>query len=215
MSDAAGANPRVDEITELAAARGVSIEIVSRTRLDGLVSGHHQGIALESSAYPYAEAIDLGTLVAEKAAVLVLDGLVDPQNLGTLLRTAEVTGVAAVVIPTDRAASITPAVVNASAGAVEHLAIHREVNLTRWLQRAKEAGFWVMGLAGDEDADPLFEVNMSPPVIVVVGSEGTGIRRLVRETCDIVAAIPMTGRIESLNAAVAGSIALYEVVRDR
>jgi 23S rRNA (guanosine2251-2'-O)-methyltransferase len=93
--------------------------------------------------------------------------------------------------------------------------IRQEVNLTRWLQRAKDAGFWVVGLAGDEDAESLFEVSMRPPVVIVVGSEGAGLRRLVRESCDIIAAIPMVGRIESLNAAVAGSIALYEVVRDR
>jgi len=154
-------------------------------------------------------------LASNSATLLVLDGLVDPQNVGTLMRSAEVTGVSAVVIPTDRAAAITPSVVNASAGAVEHLMIRQEVNLTRWLQRAKDAGFWVVGLAGEEDAEPLFDVSMHPPVVVVVGSEGAGLRRLVRESCDIIAAIPMVGRIESLNAAVAGSIALYEVVRDR
>lgn len=215
ISETVEENQRVEEIASLAAARGVPVEVVPRQRLDERAGGQHQGVGLETSPYEYAEDLNLATLAAEKSSVLVLDGLVDPQNVGSLLRTAEVTGVAAVIIPTDRAAAITPSVVNASAGAVEHLAIYQEVNLTRWLQRAKAAGFWVVGLAGDEEAEPLFDVNMSPPVVVVVGSEGAGLRRLVRETCDIVAAIPMVGRVESLNAAVAGSIALYEVVRDQ
>ncbi len=215
VSDASETHQRVEEIARLAATLEVQVETIQRQRLDALISGHHQGVALETSLYPYADDLDLAALAAEGGALLVLDELVDPQNVGTLLRTAEVTGVSAVVIPTDRAAAITPAVVNASAGAVEHLVVRREVNLTRWLHRAKDAGFWAVGLAGDGDAQPLFEVNMRPPVVVVVGAEGAGLRRLVRETCDIVAAIPMSGRIESLNAAVAGSIALYEIVRDR
>ena len=215
VSDAAELKERVDAIAQLAASCGVRIEVVPRHRLDEQIIGHHQGVALETSPYDYSESLDLQMLASNSATLLVLDGLVDPQNVGTLMRTAEVPGVSAVVIPTDRAAAITPSVVNASAVAVEHLMLRQEVNLTRWLQRAKDAGFWVVGLAGDEDAEPLFEVSMRPPVVIVVGSEGAGLRRLVRESCDIIAAIPMVGRIESLNAAVAGSIALYEVVRDR
>lgn len=215
VSDSAESSHRVEDIAELAARRGVPVEIVPRQWLDERVYGHHQGVTLETSPYPYADDLGLATLADDRQSIMVLDGLVDPQNVGTLLRTAEITGVSGVVIPTDRSASITPAVVNASAGAVEHLAIRQEVNLTRWLQRAKDAGFWVVGLAGDDDAESLFDVNMQPPVVIVVGSEGSGIRRLVREACDIVAAIPMAGRVESLNAAVAGSIALYEVFRDR
>lgn len=215
VSDASETSQRVEEVARLAASLGIPVEVVSKHRLDEVVAANHQGVALETSPYPYVTDVDLGELAAAKSATLTLDGLVDPQNVGTLLRSAEATGVGLVVLPTDRAASITPAVVNASAGAVEHLSITEEVNLSRWLQRAKDAGFWVIGLAGDEDAEPLFEVNMSPPVVVVVGSEGAGMRRLVRETCDIIAAIPMSGRVESLNAAIAGSIALYEVVRDR
>ncbi len=215
VSETAEESARVEEIARLAATRGVPVEVVPRRQLDERTSGHHQGIALETSPYPYVDHLDLAALAAAQVALLALDGLADPQNVGTLLRTAEVTGIAAAIIPTDRAAAVTPAVVNASSGAVEHLAIHQEVNLSRWLRRAQDAGFWVVGLAGDDGAEPLFEVNMRPPVVVVVGSEGAGLRRLVRESCDIIAAIPMMGRIESLNAAVAGSIALYEVVRDR
>jgi 23S rRNA (guanosine2251-2'-O)-methyltransferase len=205
---------RVIEIVSLAERRGVPVERADRDQLDARVRGHHQGVVLEASPYPYVAADDLPRLAQAGSAVLALDGLEDPQNVGSLLRTAEATGVGLVVIPTDRAASITPAVVNASAGAVEHLRIAREVNLVRWLERAKSAGFWSVGLAGREDGASIFETSFTPPLVVVVGSEGSGLRRLVRETCDVLVNIPMRGRIASLNAAVAGSIALYEVVRD-
>lgn len=179
-----------------------------------MVGANHHGVLLEASAYPYIEQYDLQEIAEDKGIVLALDSIVDPRNVGTLLRTAEATGVRLVVIPSDRAATITPAVVNASSGAVEHLRIAEETNLTRFLNRAKEAGLWVAGLAGDEGADPLFDSRMTPPLVLVVGSEGSGLRRLVRETCDLVVSIPMAGRVESLNAAVAGSIALYEILRD-
>lgn len=214
IGDSIEQHARIQELTQIAIDRGIEVKRTPRHDLDTMVTGNHQGVALVTSAYPYAENLDLAELAGNHKALLALDGLADPQNVGTLLRTAEITGIAGIVIPTDRAASITPAVVNASAGAVEHLSILQEVNLTRWLIRAKDAGFWSVGLAGDDAASSLFEVSMRPPVVIVIGSEGTGLRRLVRETCDIVAAIPMAGQVASLNAAVAGSIALYEVFRD-
>ena len=214
IADGIDEHRRVEEIIDAARGVGVAIERVPRSRLDATVGGHHQGMALEVSGYPYDSSADLQRLAGERAALLALDGVVDPQNVGTLLRTAEATGVALVVIPTDRAAGITPAVVNASAGAVEHLRIAREVNLSRWLERAKAAGFWTVGLAGEPGAASIVTTRLDPPIVIVVGSEGAGLRRLVRETCDTLAAIPMRGRVESLNAAVAGSIALYEVMRD-
>lgn len=214
IAEGADSNQRLAEIEVLAGSRGVPVQRVERAALDTVVAGHHQGVVLEAGEYPYASDYDIGELAAERAVVLALDGLVDPQNIGTLLRTAEVTGVRLVVIPTDRSAHVTPAVVNASAGAVEHLQIATETNLSRWLDRAKASGFWVVGMAGDEAAEPLFDTSMSPPVVLVVGSEGAGLRRLVREHCDVVVALPMSGNVESLNAAVAGSIGLFEIVRD-
>jgi 23S rRNA (guanosine2251-2'-O)-methyltransferase len=214
VSERADTAESLKEIEQLARSLPIPIESVSRQRLDEMVYGHHQGVVLEASPYPYAEEVDLTALAEERAILLALDTIVDPQNVGTLLRTAEATGVRLVVIPNDRAASITPAVVNASAGGVEHLQIVLEVNLVRWLTRAKEAGFWAIGLAGDDDAQPMFDTRMTPPIILVVGSEGSGLRRLVRETCDMVVSIPMYGKVESLNAATAGAIALYEIVRD-
>ncbi|HEX5165274.1 MAG TPA: 23S rRNA (guanosine(2251)-2'-O)-methyltransferase RlmB [Thermomicrobiales bacterium] len=213
VNEGAADSQRLTEIVTLARQRDVGIETVSRDTLDAKTPGQHQGVVLEASTYPYAVGDELRELAEDQAILLALDGIADPQNLGTLLRTAEATGVRLIVIPSDRAAQVTPAVVNASAGAVEHLHVAQEVNLTRWLGRAKDAGFWIVGMDG-EDAEPLFDTSMRPPVVLVVGSEGSGIRRLVRETCDIIVALPMLGRIESLNAAVAGSIGLYEIVRD-
>jgi 23S rRNA (guanosine2251-2'-O)-methyltransferase len=213
IHEGAAESERLTEIVALARQRSVTVETTSRDVLDGRVAGHHQGVVLETSPYPYATGDDLTELAEDQSILLALDGISDPQNLGTLLRTAEATGVRLVVIPADRAAHVTPAVVNASAGAVEHLHVSQEVNLARWIDRAKGAGFWVVGM-DSEDAEPLFDTSMRPPVVLVVGSEGYGIRRLVRERCDIIVSLPMAGRIESLNAAVAGSIALYEVVRD-
>lgn len=211
--DAEGA-ARLAEIETLARERGVAVERVDRAAIDARSTGHHQGVLLEASAYEYVDHVDVQSLAEARAVILALDSIVDPQNVGTLLRTAEATGVAHVVIPTDRSAGITPAVVNASSGAVEHLSVTQEVNLARWLNQARKAGFWVVGLAGDEGSTPLFESSMTPPVVLVVGSEGEGLRRLVREACDALVSLPMLGKVESLNAAVAGSIGLYEVLRD-
>jgi 23S rRNA (guanosine2251-2'-O)-methyltransferase len=213
VNEGAADSERLTDIVALARQRNVGIETVSRDVLDARTPGQHQGVILEASGYPYAVGDDLHELAEDQAILLALDSISDPQNLGTLLRSAEATGVRLIVIPSDRAAQVTPAVVNASSGAVEHLHVAQEVNLSRWLGRAKEAGFWIVGMDG-EDAEPMFETSMRPPVVLVVGSEGAGIRRLVRETCDIIVSLPMMGRIESLNAAVAGSIGLYEVVRD-
>lgn len=202
------------EIESLAADRGVRVERAPRERIESQAGSGHQGVMLESSPYPYAANADLGRLSTERAIVLALDGLEDPRNAGTLLRSAEAIGVRLVVVPSDRAVGITPAVVNASSGAVEHMQIQRETNLVRWLAGARDAGMWAVGLAAGEGSQPLFETDVAAPVVLVVGSEGHGIRRLVREQCDLVVSLPMFGRVESLNAAVAGSIALYEIKRD-
>lgn len=205
---------RLAEIERLARERGARIERWSRDHIEQRVGPGHQGVALECSAYPYVTDTDLGRLARSRSIVLALDGIEDPRNVGTLLRTAEAVGTALVVIPSDRAAGVTPAVVNASSGAVEHLAVQRETNLARWLAAARSAGLWAVGLAGDDDTQELFVTDLAAPMVLVVGSEGRGLRRLVREGCDLVVALPMYGQVESLNAAVAGSIALYEVKRD-
>lgn len=197
----------------LDAAREARVPVgeVPREQLDRLAPGtNHQGVALEAGPYPYAALDDLRSAGASAAPLyLALDQLQDPQNVGTLLRSAEAVGVAGVLIPEHRAAAITPAVVNASAGATEWLRIARVTNLARTLARLKEDGVWIAGLEGLPGAQPLGAANLRGALAIVVGSEGSGISRLVRETCDFLVRLPMRGRIASLNAAVAGSIALY------
>ncbi len=175
---------------------------------------NHQGVALETSPYPYVSLEEvLGD--ARNRPILMLDHLQDPQNLGSLLRTAEATGVAGIVFPDRRAAGITPAVVNASAGAVEHLRIARVTNLARSLATCKEVGYWALALEHQENARSIFVESLPDPAVLLIGSEGKGVGPALLRHADLVVSIPMEGRIESLNAAVAGSVALYELLRHR
>lgn len=201
---------RLTDIIQLAASRKISLERVSRQRLDSIGS-NHQGIALECSAYPYCSLPDIlerAGQLAEPPFILILDALQDPQNLGTLLRTAEATGVHGVLLPLRHTATVTPAVVSASSGASEHLLI-TQANLAQAIASLKQAGVWVIGLDAGSQALPPDQVRLDGPLALVVGSEGQGMRSLVRSSCDVLLRLPMRGQIESLNAAVAGSIALY------
>jgi 23S rRNA (guanosine2251-2'-O)-methyltransferase len=194
---------------------------VPRAQLERAAPGvNHQGVLLEADPYPYARLDDLpaaATRDAPPPLFLALDQLQDPQNVGTLLRTAEATGVDGVLIPEHRAAAITPAVVNASSGATEWLRVAPVTNLARALARLKEevAGLWVAGLEGVQEAEPLGRANLGGALALVVGNEGHGIARLVRAQCDFLVRLPQRGRIASLNAAVAGSVALYAIDRRR
>jgi 23S rRNA (guanosine2251-2'-O)-methyltransferase len=147
--------------------------------------------------------------------MLALDHLEDPRNVGALLRTAESSGVHGVILPTRRAAAVTPAACEASAGGAEHLLVARVTNLARTLANLKQAGLWVAGLEAEDGATPYDSVHLGGPLVVVVGSEGQGLSRLVRERCDWLLRLPMMGHVGSLNAAVAGSIVLYWVLRCR
>ncbi len=201
---------RLKEISDSVIQRKIPIERVARARLDKL-SDSHQGVALEVSAYPYVTLDDIlenATQRGEALFVLILDTLQNPQNLGTLMRTAEAVGVHGVVIPTHRAAEITPAVVSASAGASEHMLV-AQANLAQAVAELKDAGAWVVGLDESAEARGPSEVRLDGALAVVVGSEGEGIRPLVRQSCDFLLRLPMQGQIESLNAAVAGSVVLY------
>lgn len=177
-----------------------------------------QGVALEVSDYPYATIEECLTRAREQdepPLLLLLDHLEDPQNLGTLIRTAEAMGVHGIVIPDRRAARVTPAVSNASAGAVEHMRIAQVTNLNRTIDALKARNVWLVGLAGEDDVPPLEDVDLRGGLGVVVGSEGKGLSRLTREKCDFLVRLPMAGAVESLNAAVAGSIVLYAARRAR
>lgn len=208
----------VADIATLASKNGAPIQRVERRQLDRLGDFKHQGVAAEAAPYPYAE---LAGILAkadqsqEMPVLLILDSLQDPQNLGSLLRTAELIGIHGVVIPKRRAAGITPAVVNSSAGATEHLLVARVTNLVRTMEELKTKGLWIVGLENVPNAQSLYQSDLKMPLALVVGSEGKGMGRLVRANCDMLIRLPMQGRIGSLNAAVAGSIALYEVWRQQ
>lgn len=201
----------VAEIVALAQAHNVPIRYIQRGLFDKLREErvNHQGVALETGGFPYASLDDLLPPRQPDPIFLLLDHVQDPQNLGTLIRTAEAMGVAGVVIPERRAAGITPAVSNASAGAVEHLPVAQVTNINRTIEDMKKANIWVAGLDGGDDAIPLSRANLTGPMAFVVGNEGSGLSRLTREKCDFLIRLPMTGQIESLNASVAGSIVLY------
>jgi 23S rRNA (guanosine2251-2'-O)-methyltransferase len=175
-------------------------------------SPDHQGIVAEVDPYPYADPTAL--LGAEDAIVAALDQIQDPHNLGAVCRSAEVAGAAGVVIPERRAASVTPAVCKASAGAVEHLPVARVRNLADWLADAKEGGAWIYGAAADAERS-YTEVDWSGRAVLVLGSEGSGLRPRVAETCDELVSIPVAGRVGSLNASVAAAVILFEARRQR
>ena len=202
---------RLKEVLDLANQRRIPVERVPRGRLDK-VHPNHQGLTAEVSGYPYTDFLDVletARTKGEQPFILLLDSLQDPQNFGSLLRTAEAVGVHGVVIPLAHTVEVTPAVVNASSGASEHLHVARS-NLAQAIEALKEENVWVVGL--DQDGEAVGEKNrrhLTGSVGLVVGSEGEGIRPLTRSKCDIVLRLPMGGQIESLNAAVAGSVVLY------
>lgn len=211
-------NPVVDEITRRARALRVQTQHLDRRALDRLADGaNHQGVVAEIEEFEYAELDDvLGRAQAagEPPLLLLLDALQDPQNLGSLIRTAEAVGVHGVVLPRHRSVGVTAAVAKASAGAVEHLPVVRVTNLGQAIEDLKAKGVWVLGLdaSGKQAYD---EADYSAPTAIVVGAEGGGLHRLVAERCDLLVKLPMRGRVASLNAAAAGSIVLYHAFRSR
>lgn len=207
---------RLKEILALAQDRSVPVSEVPRETLQG-ISTHHQGIALQVGEYRYAgmdEILQVAEERNEPPLVLLLDTLKDPQNLGTLIRTAELVGVHGIVLPFRRTATVTPAVVSASSGASEHIHI-MQANLAQTIQQLKESGLWVVGLESSPDAQLPGQIDLDGPLAIVVGSEAEGMRELVRSSCDFLLGLPMRGQIDSLNAAVAGSVTLYLVWQAR
>lgn len=208
----------IDNLLTEARQLRVSVAMFDRRELDRRAGDHHQGVVAEAEPFRYAHPDDLLASADERGEpplLLVLDSLQDPQNFGTLLRTAQAVGVHGVVIPEHRAVGVTPAVSNASAGAVEHLRVAQVTNLVRALSQLKSRGVWAYGLSAEANTS-YWETDLSGPLALVVGSEGSGLGRLVREACDGLVSIPMAGgAIQSLNASVAGSIVLYEAFRQR
>ena len=207
---------RIFEIQKLAQSRKCVIERVPKERL-AKMGDNPQGVALEVSRYPYVDLSDIILLAQQRQEdlfILMLDMIQNPQNLGTLLRSAEAAGVHGIIIPQHRAAEVTPAVVNASSGASEHMLI-AQANLVQVIDEIKKLNVWVVGLDGGPGSQRVQDIRLDGAIAVIVGNEGEGMRALVREKCDFLLGLPMRGRIESLNAAVAGSIALYQVVLAR
>lgn len=202
-----------------AGARGVGVSYTSKEKLGGMAQdGSHQGAVLEVGPYPYSSIDDILAHAAvhrERPFLLLLDLLHGPHNIGALLRTAESCGVHGVIMQDRRAPDITPAVIIYSAGAAEHLRVAQVTNLVSAMRRLKEEEIWLAGLDLDEAAQPLQRVDLNMALGLVVGHEGQGMRRLVRETCDFLLRLPMRGRVESLNASIAGSIALYQAWQAR
>jgi 23S rRNA (guanosine2251-2'-O)-methyltransferase len=213
------ADERVTEATHLAADRGISLLEVSRGELDRMTGGLlHQGIALQVPPYRYRELPDLFDAVDESGAVgllVALDGVTDPRNLGAVIRSAVAFGAQGVILPERRAAGVTPTAWRTSAGTAARIPVAQVTNLVRTLKECQKAGFTVIGLDADGDTD-LDELDTAgDPTVVVVGSEGRGLSRLVSETCDLRVSIPMSAAAESLNASVAAAVTLAEIARQR
>ena len=210
IAESAQEKGRLAEIMSMAEERKIPILRAPRAGLDK-IHPSHQGVVLEASGYPYAELTDIFELAErrqEPLFVLLLDALNDPQNFGSLLRTAEAVGIHGVIIPFRQTVTVTPAVVNASSGASEHLLI-TQANLHQAIQSLKEAGAWIVGMESGEQAQGPECIRLDGALGLVVGSEGEGMRPLVHQSCDFLMKLPMQGKVESLNAAVAGSVALY------
>ncbi|MEU1607370.1 23S rRNA (guanosine(2251)-2'-O)-methyltransferase RlmB [Micromonospora matsumotoense] len=212
------ADDRINEITRTAADRGIAILEISRAELDRMTGGVlHQGIGLQVPPFAYQPFEDLMAAALEQAAPLLvaLDGVTDPRNLGAVIRSAAAFGAQGVFVPERRAAGITATAWRTSAGAAARVPVAQVTNLTRSLKACQEAGFMVVGLDADGDTD-LYDLEAAVgPLVVVVGSEGRGLSRLVGETCDLTVSIPMISEVESLNASVAAAVTLAEVARRR
>lgn len=205
------------EIFNLAREHGIPVRKVGRSCLDKFSPGIvHQGIVALAAARNYVEVDDLLAGIKQEVEpfLILLDGILDPQNLGAILRVADAAGVHGLIIPRRRAVQLTPAVARASAGAVEHVPVSRVKNLAQAIDKLKEKGLWIVG--ADPDAPQLFwDVSLNGPLGLVIGGEGKGLGRLIREYCDLLVRLPMAGKVKSLNASVATALLTYEVMRQR
>jgi 23S rRNA (guanosine2251-2'-O)-methyltransferase len=209
----------IQDVRQQAAALNLPIEQTNRQDLSRRLQwANHQGVALETSDYPYVDTEDCLALADERQQtplLLMLDHVQDPQNVGTLLRTAEAAGVHGIIIPERRAAGITAAVVNASSGASEHLQIVQVGNLAQAISDLQQHNIWVAGVEQDPRSQDFDQVDLAMPLALVIGAEGSGLARLTRTRCDFLVRLPMEGHIASLNVAVAASIVLYVTWRQR
>ena len=193
------------------------INFVDKERLDRLAnSGHHQGVVAQAAAYEYAEVEDILNAAKEKGEapfIFILDEIEDPHNLGAIIRTANLCGAHGVIIPKRRAVGLTATVAKTSAGAVNYTPVAKVTNIAKTIEELKKEGLWF--LCADMDGQTMYDLNLTGPIGLVIGNEGAGVSRLVKEKCDFTASIPMKGDIDSLNASVAAGVLAYEIVRQR
>ena len=204
-------------IKRLARAKDIPVKYVEKERLDQLSeTGRHQGVIAYAAAYEYAQVEDMLAAAQEKGEppfLFLLDGIEDPHNLGAIIRTANLAGAHGVIIPKRRAVGLTATVARTSAGALNYTPVARVTNLVKTMEELKEQGIWFV--CADMDGEPMYRLNLTGPIGLVIGNEGEGVGRLVKETCDFIASIPMKGEIDSLNASVAAGVLAYEIVRQR
>jgi 23S rRNA (guanosine2251-2'-O)-methyltransferase len=213
---------RMQTLCELSRNQGVSVLSCSKSELDALVSGRHQGVvavldqAAEAEAGGLMSEADLSEHLSKVTVplILILDGVTDPHNLGACLRSADAAGVTAVVFPKDKSADVNDVARKVASGAAETVPWVRVTNLARTIESLKQAGVWVIGTDGDAE-ESLYEQDLSGPCAMVLGSEGAGMRRLTRDLCDFVVKLPMAGSVSSLNVSVAAGVCLFEAVRQR
>ncbi len=207
----------IQSIIREAKKKDTIINFVERERLDQMSEeGHHQGVIAHAAAYEYAEVEDMLKAAEEKGEppfLFLLDGIEDPHNLGAIIRTANLAGAHGVIIPKRRAVGLTATVAKTSAGALNYTPVAKVTNLTATMEELKKKGMWFV--CADMDGDVMYQVNLKGPIGLVIGSEGSGVGKLIKETCDMVASIPMKGDIDSLNASVAAGVLAYEIVRQR
>ena len=207
----------ITELLQLAKDRGVIVQSVPKKKIDGLTDTNHQGIAAAVAAYNYASLDDLFEAAASKNEdpfFLILDELEDPHNLGSIMRTADAIGVHGLIIPKRRAVGLTGVVAKASTGAIEHVPVVRINNLSQTVDELKKRGVWIAGTDAKESVD-YRRMDASLPLAVIIGSEGKGMSRILRDKCDFLYQLPMVGHVTSLNASVAASLLMYEVYRKR
>lgn len=207
----------IKEIIAVAKDKGVNIQYWDRSKLDSIARGiRHQGVLAQVAPVQYAELEDILQVAKDRNEppfIVLLDELEDPHNLGAILRTADAAGVHGVLIPKHRSCPLSATVAKTSAGAVEHVPVARVGNLVQTIKKLKQDGLWVA--AADMDGKDYYDTDLTGPLLLIIGSEGQGVGRLVKEQCDFVVRIPMVGKINSLNASVAGSILMYEAMKQR
>jgi 23S rRNA (guanosine2251-2'-O)-methyltransferase len=205
------------QITQMAKEAHVLVQFVPKKKLDGMIEGNHQGVIAQVAAYQYAELDDLFALAAkrnEDPFFLLLDEIEDPHNLGSIMRTADATGAHGIIIPKRRAVGLTATVAKLSTGAIEHIPVVRVTNMSRTIDELKEKGVWIAGTDA-KGKDDYRQLDGTMPLGLVIGSEGKGMGRLIRDKCDFLVQLPMAGHVTSLNASVAAALLMYEVYRKR